>query len=131
LLGACVLALAADARAYTISDFTQVASFSGAQIYGLTSDPSGNVYAGNNSNSTAGPSVQKFAAGGSSFTDFGPGVGDADGIAYGGGYIFTGDKAGNGLRRTLVSDPTQTSILVSGAATSDGGSPVVYRGSDG
>jgi hypothetical protein len=75
--------------------FTLVATGPGtAQLFGLTSDAQGNVYIGNNSNNTTGIPVQLFKP--SLFTgapislqNFGPAVGDADGLAFGGALLRT------------------------------------------
>jgi hypothetical protein len=115
--------------------FTLVATGPGtAQLFGLTSDAQGNVYIGNNSNNTTGIPVQLFKPSlfsGSpiSLQDFGPAVGDADGLAFGGGYIYAPDQ-NEGLRRTLVPGGA-SSVFLAGKSINGTGSPVVYRPSDG
>jgi hypothetical protein len=105
-----------------------------AQLFGLTSDALGRVYIGNNANNTTGIPVQRFDV--TLFSGvpiatqaFGPAVGDADGLAAGGGFVFVGDQ-NEGLRRITISDGT-SSILVAGVGINGTGSPVVYRPSDG
>jgi hypothetical protein len=115
--------------------FTLVATGPGtAQLFGLTSDTQGSVYIGNNSNTTTGIPVQLFKPSlfsGSpiSLQNFGPAVGDADGLAFGGGYIYAPDQ-NEGLRRTLIPGGT-SSVFLAGKSINGTGSPVVYRPSDG
>lgn len=115
--------------------FTLVATGPGtSQLFGLTSDSAGRVYVGNNSNNTTGISVQRFdpslfSGSAISLQNFGPAVGDADGIAQANGLIFVPDQ-NEGLRQILVADQS-SSVLVAGASINPTGSPIVVRPSDG
>ena len=105
-----------------------------AQLFGLTSDTLGRVYAGNNANNPTGIPVQMFdptlyLGSPIALQSFGPPVGDADGLAFGGGAIYTGDQF-EGLRRIDVPAGT-SSVFVPGTAINGTGSPVAYRPSDG
>ena len=115
--------------------FTLVATGPGtAQLFGLTSDAQGRVYIGNNSNTITGIPVQLFdpalfSGAAISLQNFGPAVGDADGITFGGGYIYTPDQ-NEGLRRTAVAGGA-SSVFLAGKSNNGTGSPVVYRPGDG
>ncbi|HEY2103286.1 MAG TPA: hypothetical protein VGH08_08535 [Chthoniobacterales bacterium] len=115
--------------------FTLVAIGPGTtQLFGLAADTSGRIYIGNNSNDTIGIAVQLFdpslySGSPISLQNFGPPVGDADGLTYGGGFIFVPDRD-EGLRRIAVPSAA-SSIFVAGASINGTGSPVVYRPSDG
>ena len=115
--------------------FTLVATGPGTtQLFGLTADSTGRIYIGNNSNNTTGIPLQLFDHAlffGSpiALQNFGPAVGDADGLAYGGGFVYVADRD-EGLRRVAVPAGT-SSIFVSGTAINPTGSPIVYRPSDG
>jgi uncharacterized repeat protein (TIGR01451 family) len=115
--------------------FTLVANGPGtAQLFGLTSDAQGKVYIGNNSNNTTGIPLQVFdpalfTGTPISLASFGPAVGDADGLAFGNGFVYSGDRD-EGLRRTAIPAGT-SSIFVAGTAINGTGSPVVVRPSDG
>lgn len=115
--------------------FTLVATSSSAtQLYELTSDAQGRVYAGNNSNNTTGIPVQLFDPSlftGSSIVlqDFGPAVGDADGITYGNGFLYVADRD-DGVRKIAVPAATD-SLYLPGVAINGSGSPLLFRPSDG
>lgn len=115
--------------------FQLVASGStGIQLFGLAADPAGHIYIGNNSNDPGGIPIQLFDPAlfsGSAvlLQSFGPSVGDADGIAYGNGFIYSPDRD-EGVRRTAVADGT-SSLFIAGTGINGTGSPVVYRPSDG
>jgi hypothetical protein len=105
-----------------------------SQLFGLTSDPQGRVYAGNNSNTTTGIPVQMFDPASYSGTtialqDFGPPVGDADGIDFGNGFLFVPDRD-EGVRRIPLSGTSDT-VLIPNAAINPTGSPIIDRASDG
>jgi len=114
--------------------FIHVATGPGtAQLFGSTSDTLGRVYAGNNANNPTGIPVQMFdptlfLGSPIALQSFGPPVGDADGLAFGGGAIYTGDQF-EGLRRIDVPAGTH-SLFVAGAAINGTGSPVAFRPSD-
>ena len=114
--------------------FTQVAIGPGAtQLFSLASDPQGLIYIGNNSNSTTGISVQLFnpalfSGAAIALQNFGPLVGDADGLTFGNGFIYVPDRD-EGLRRVAVPGGAD-SLFVSGAAINPTGSPLVFRPSD-
>jgi hypothetical protein len=115
--------------------FTLVATGPGTtQLFGLTSDAQGRVYAGNNSNEPTGIPVQRFdpalfSGAPIALQNFGPPVGDADGIAFGGGAILVADRD-EGVRRIEVAGGTD-SLLIPGAAINPTGSPLAVRPSDG
>jgi hypothetical protein len=115
--------------------FTLVATGPGTtQLFGLTSDGAGRVYAGNNSNNTTGIPLQMFDPAlfsGSTIAlqNFGPAVGDADGLSFGGGAIYVADRD-EGVRRIAVPAAT-SSVFVAGAAINGTGSPIVFRPADG
>ena len=115
--------------------FTLVATGPGtAQLFGLTADSTGRIYIGNNSNNPTGIPLQVFNPAlffGSpiALQSFGPAVGDADGLAYGGGFVYVADRD-EGLRRVAVSDGS-SSVFVAGTSINATGSPIVYRPSDG
>jgi hypothetical protein len=105
-----------------------------SQLFELASDPQGRVYAGNNSNTPSGIPVQMFDPTLYSGTpialqNFGPPVGDADGLDYGGGFLFVADRD-EGVRRIAVPGASHT-LFIPGAAINPTGSPIVYRPSDG
>ena len=115
--------------------FTLVATGpGGGLLFGLTSDAVGRVYAGNNSNDPTGIPLQmfdptQFFGASIALQSFGPAVGDADGLAFGGGAIYAADRD-EGVRRIAV--PAGTGSLFTGAAgINPTGSPVVFRPSDG
>jgi hypothetical protein len=115
--------------------FTLVATGPGtAQLFGLTADSTGRIYIGNNSNDPTGIPLQLFDP--ASFfgspialQNFGPAVGDADGLAYGGGFVYVADRD-EGVRRVAVPSGT-SSVFASGTGINPTGSPIVYRPSDG
>jgi hypothetical protein len=114
--------------------FTLVATRAGTQLFGLTSDLQGRIYTGNNSNESTGIPVQVFdpalfAGPVLPLQNFGPNVGDADGIAFGGGFVYVADFT-EGTRRLAVPAATDT-LLMPGVAVNDTGSPIVHRPSDG
>ena len=115
--------------------FTLVATGPGtAQLFGLTADNTGRIYIGNNSNNTTGIPLQLFDPAlffGSAIAmqNFGPAVGDADGLSYGGGFVYVADRD-EGVRRVAVPGGT-SSVFVAGTAINGTGSPIVYRPSDG
>jgi hypothetical protein len=105
-----------------------------AQLFGLTSDLEGRVYVGNNSNNPSGIPLQLFDPALYSGTtiplaNFGPAVGDADGLAFGGGGVYVADRD-EGVRRVEVPAGT-SSLFVPGVAINGTGSPVAYRPTDG
>lgn len=113
--------------------FTLVATQSGTQLFSLTADDQGRIYAGNNSNNTTGIPVQVFDSNlfsGTplSFQDIGPAVGDADGITFGNGFIYTSDRD-EGIRKISVSNGSQT-LHISGVGINATGSPLALRESD-
>ena len=105
-----------------------------SQLFELTSDAQGRVYAGNNSNTPSGIPVQLFDPAvyfGTTIAlqNFGPPVGDADGIDFGGGFIFVADRD-EGVRRISVPGGSHT-LFIPGTAINPTGSPIVYRPIDG
>jgi hypothetical protein len=114
--------------------FTLVATGPGTtQLFGLTSDMLGRVYVGNNSNNTTGISVQVFdpalyLGAAIALQGFGPPVGDADGLSFGGNAIYAADRD-EGVRRITIPAAT-SSVFTSGAGINPTGSPIVYRPSD-
>jgi hypothetical protein len=115
--------------------FTLVATGPGTtQLFGLTADNTGRIYIGNNSNNTTGIPLQLFDPAlffGSpiALQNFGPAVGDADGLSYGGGFVYVADRD-EGVRRVAVPSGT-SSVFAAGTAINPTGSPIVYRPSDG
>ena len=114
--------------------FTLVASGATAvNLFGLTSDASGNVYAGNNSNDATGIPLQLFDPtlfSGSPLVlqDFGASLGDADGIAFFSGVLYVGTFSGI----VKVTAPGEvTTVFKPGVANNGTGSPLVVRPSDG
>src|SRR5258708_488472 len=93
------LSTAAHAAPITQSGdpFTLVATQSGAvQLFGLAADTTGNIYIGNNSNNSTGIPVQEFNRSlylgvPIAFQNFGPNVGDADGMAFSNGFLYVAD----------------------------------------
>jgi hypothetical protein len=125
----------------TVGDpFEKVATLdSGPQLWGLTADDAGRIYAGHNSDFTGPSPVRRFdpdlyAGTPLVFDDaqqiFGPSVGDADGITYGAGKVFVADNLG-GVRQIPVTDPGSASYFAVFVALNGGGSPLVYRPFDG
>jgi hypothetical protein len=105
-----------------------------SQLFELTSDTLGRVYAGNNSNDPGGIPVQMFDPAlyfgtAIALQSFGPPVGDADGLDFGGGFIFVADRD-EGVRRISVPGAAHN-VFIPGAAINPTGSPIVYRPSDG
>ncbi len=103
------------------------------QLFMLTADTQGRVYAGNNSNNTTGIPVQRFdpslfAGSPIALQNFGPNVGDADGLAFGNGFIHVADRD-QGLRRIAVLTGTHT-VFIPGAAINGTGSPFIFRPGD-
>jgi hypothetical protein len=111
--------------------FTIVANGPGAaQLFGLAPDSLGRIYIGNNSNDTSAIAVQLFdpslfSGSPISLQNFGPAVGDAEGLTYGGGFIFVPGRD-EGLRRIAVPSAA-SSIFVAGTSINGTGSPVVFR----
>lgn len=106
---------------------------SGIELFGLTSDAQGRVYAGNNSNGDPGIPVQRFDP--ASFTgvpvalqDFGPACPDADGITFGNGLVFVADMGAGVL---AVAASGTSSVFLPGVAENATGSPLAYRPADG
>ncbi|MEO8676753.1 MAG: IPTL-CTERM sorting domain-containing protein [Casimicrobiaceae bacterium] len=104
----------------------------GVQLFELTSDPTGKVYAGNNSNAAPGIPVQLFDP--ALFTgttvalqNFGPVLGDADGIAFAGGFLYVASVAG--VERITVPGGVGT-LFMPGIANNGTGSPIVVRPGD-
>lgn len=120
--------------------FAKVATLDdGPQLWGLAADDQGRIYAGHNSNFTGPSPVRRFDPALYSGTPlvfddaqqrFGPDVGDADGIAFGAGKIFVADNLG-GVRQIPVANPGSASYFAVFVALNGGGSPLVYRPSDG
>ena len=129
-----VLASSAAAQPVTVDGeaFELVASRVGPQLFLLVSDTRGKIYAGNNSNEVTGIPVQRFdpSASAAAFKDFGPPVGDADGMAFGGAAVLVADKD-QGIMRIPLSSPGGASLFLPGVAQGPFGSPFVYRPSDG
>jgi hypothetical protein len=132
-----VLTTAVYASPVTVNGdpFTLVATQSSStQLFGLAADGTGNIYVGNNSNNTTGIPVQLFdptlfTGSAISLSNFGPAVGDADGISFFGGNLYVADRD-EGLQKIAV--PTATAALFkAGVATNETGSPIVVRPSDG
>ncbi len=120
--------------------FEKVATLDeGPQLWGLTADAEGRIYCGHNSNFSGPAPLRRFDPAlytGSPlvFDDaqqrFGPDVGDADGLTYGAGKIFVADNLG-GVRQIPVANPGSSSYFAVFVALNGGGSPLVYRPSDG
>ena len=129
-----VLASSAAAQPVTVDGeaFELVATRVGPQLFLLVSDSRGKIYAGNNSNDVTGIPVQRFdpSASAAAFKDFGPPVGDADGMAFGGAAVLVADKD-QGIMRIPVSSPAGASLFLPGVAQGPFGSPFAYRPSDG
>ena len=105
---------------------------SGIQLFGLTQDAQGNIYAGNN---PSGPGIplQKFRPFTFSnspvqFENFGPVCDDADGLAFAQGYLYAASL--QGIRQISVTNGNGTLFLPSVAANLTG-SPLIVRVSDG
>lgn len=114
--------------------FTLVAARAGVQLAGLTSDSQGRIYVGNNSNDTTGIPVQRFdpalfSGPPIALQNFGPAVGDADGLTFGGGSVYVADRD-EGVRQIAVSSAIND-VFIAGAAINPTGSPLVFRPSDG
>jgi hypothetical protein len=111
--------------------FELVATRPGPQLFLLVSDGRGRIYAGNNSNNPTGIPVQRFdPAGELGFKDFGPPVGDADGMAFGDAAVLVADLD-RGIVRVPLSNPAGAIVVLPGVAQGLYGSPFVYRPSDG
>ncbi len=123
--------------------FTLVATGPGTtQLFGLTSDAQGRVYAGNNSNSNAGIPVQLFnpilfSGAPISLQNFGPAIRDADGLTFGAGSVYSADLDA-GVRKTSVPGggssvfiPASSFSFPYSAGVNPTGSPMVFRPSDG
>ena len=137
-----MIATAVSATAYAApitvggDAFTLVATQLGGpyQLFGLVADGTGNIYVGNNSNNTTGIPLQKFdpslfSGAPISFSNFGPSVGDADGMSFFGGNIYIADRD-EGLQKVAV--PGATASLFRAATAINGtGSPIVVRPGDG
>lgn len=133
---AVLLAANVCAAPVTVSGdpFTLVATqTTGVQLFELTSDTSGKVYAGNNSNNSTGIPVQLFDPALFSgapivLQNFGPALGDADGIAFASGFLYVASAAG--VERITVPGGVG-SLFMPGIASNATGSPIVVRPSDG
>ncbi len=129
-----VLASSAAAQPVTVDGeaFELVATRIGPQLFLLVSDSRGKIYAGNNSNDVTGIPVQRFdpSASAPAFKDFGPPVGDADGMAFAAAAVLVADKD-QGIMRIPVSSPGGASLFLPGVAQGPFGSPFAYRPSDG
>ena len=104
------------------------------QLFGLTSDAQGRVYIGNNSSDTTGIPLQLFdpalfAGLPLVLQNFGPPVGDADGIASGNGFIYAADRD-EGIRQVALPGG-ESALYLDGAATNAWGSPLLFRPADG
>ena len=114
--------------------FIQVATdTNGIELYGLTSDPTGRVYAGNNSN---GPGIpvrlfdpSLFSGSVITLQDFGPVCNDGDGIAYCAGFLFVADTYA-GVRKIAVPSGAGT-VFLPGVTVNLSGSPLACRSADG
>ncbi|HYC54643.1 MAG TPA: hypothetical protein VEL28_06875 [Candidatus Binatia bacterium] len=133
---ALALLPAAHAQPLTVNGdpFTLVATGPGTQLFGLASDDAGRVYAGNNSNTTTGIPVQRFDPALFSgvpvaLQNFGPAVGDADGLAILAGHIYVADRD-EGVRSIAISDESHF-VHIAAVAINETGSPLVIRPSDG
>jgi hypothetical protein len=129
-----VLASSAAAQPVTVDGeaFELVATRIGPQLFLLVSDSRGRIYAGNNSNDVTGVPVQRFdpSASAAAFKDFGPPVGDADGMAFAAAAVLVADQD-QGIMRIPVSSPGGASLFLPGVAQGPFGSPFAYRPSDG
>lgn len=106
---------------------------SATQLFELAADATGRIYAGNNSNGPTGIPVQLFDPALFSgipvvLQNFGPALGDADGIAFANGSLFVASAAG--VERITAPGGVAT-LFMPGIATNGTGSPVVVRPSDG
>lgn len=104
----------------------------GVQLFELASDATGKVYAGNNSNLSPGIPVQLFDPAlfsGSTLVlqNFGPVLGDADGIAFANGFLYVASVAGT--ERITVPGGVGT-LFMPGIASNGTGSPIVVRPGD-
>jgi hypothetical protein len=117
--------------------FILVATDSGStpvQMFGLVADDEGNIYAGNNSNTYGSVPLRRFTPTNFvgtpvSFDNFGPACADADGLAFGAGFLYVPDRAA-GVRKISAADGTGT-VLLPNSGRNTTGSPLVYRASDG
>jgi hypothetical protein len=126
-------AMTAAAQPVTVDGepFDLVATRVGPQLFLLGSDSQGRIYAGNNSNEPQGIPVQRFSPSGPLiFKDFGPAVGDADGMAITGTSVLVAD-VDRGIIHVPLNNPSGASVIVPGVAGNMQGSPFVYRASDG
>lgn len=129
--------MAASAAPVTVGGdaFTLVATGThDVQLFGLAADGLGNIYAGNNSNNTTGIPVQKFdrtlfSGAPIPLADYGPNVGDADGIAYHSGNLYVADRD-EGVQKISVPGAV-ASLFLAGKATNPTGSPIAIRPTDG
>lgn len=134
LLHAMTSSALAAPTAVNGATFTLVATKPSApQLFELASDATGKVYAGNNSNASSGIPVQVFDP--TLFTgipvvlqDFGPILGDADGIAFGNGFLYVASSAG--MERITVPGAVGA-LFKPGVASNGTGSPLVVRPADG
>jgi hypothetical protein len=110
--------------------FELVATRVGPQLFLLVSDSGGRIYAGNNSNDVAGIPVQRFDPSAKAFRDFGPPVGDADGMTFGGAAVLVADQD-QGIMKVPVANPAGAFLFRAGVAQGPFGSPFAYRPSDG
>ena len=114
--------------------FTLVATnAAGTQLFGITADAQGNVYAGNNSNGQGIPlqrfSPATFAGTPLPLENFGPVCNDGDGLAFNAGSFFVADNI-LGIRKISVTDGA-TSSFNSSVGFNSQGSPLVVRAADG
>src|ERR1035441_3149684 len=105
---------------------------SGIQLYSLTADNNGNVYASNNSQGPGIP-VQRFRPGvftgmAMPFDNFGPICNDGDGLIFGAGYLYVADVYA-GIRKISVTNASAS--IFSSQTTTLCGSPLSFRLSDG
>jgi len=139
MMAALVVTLASSANAQPTTvggdSFELVASKAGPQLFLLAVDQQGRIYAGNNSNNATGIPVQRFNP--ALFTgipitleDFGPAVGDADGMAFTGSAIRVADQD-QGIIEIPIANPGGAFLRLPGVAVGPFGSPFVYRPSDG
>lgn len=134
VMSLAVITTAVAAQAVNGASFVLVATeSSGTQLFELTSDAAGKIYVGNNSNNSIGIPVKLFDPAlftGTPlvFQSFGPSLGDADGIAFGSGFIYAASSAG--VERITVPGGVGT-LFMPGVATNGTGSPIVVRPADG
>jgi hypothetical protein len=137
--GVCGWGLPADGAVPVTTNgdpFTLVATQNGTnvQLFGLAADGTGKLYIGNNSNNTTGIPVQLFDQSLFSgvpiaLSNFGPAVGDADGMAFLNNSLYVADRD-EGLQKIAV--PAGTAALYRAATAINGtGSPIVVRPIDG